>query len=494
MEYQLPQTLSPCTERQCSHSCTSGPAIMSASERESSLTTTLKNKNVKLALAYTFLSSASRGIWAFVTLSNFINVLTGSTLNVGFAEAVQGCSQAIFALLGGYLADKYSRSAVLKGAGVVGVLACGVAIFMLVYNSGKGGWMTSYVRYDFVVGFLAMWGAYQGLGSTALETIFADSVATGKRSEFSTRKFMFLQIASITGPIIAICLFLYKGNHWHINTLSTIFLIGIVLSLPSVMLLFFFSDQYTLGISSESHSSPKVKGDKTDQDLLIVPFLSEGDSNMDVEVQSRGSNDELSRLHRIPYVLGLSDVVSGISAGMTVKFFPLFFANEIGLSPVFTNAIYVGLPLVMAAMARGFQYIGRVCGRVETAVIMSIVGALSLITLWWFVEHVGPNMSPTWLIILLYVLSTSQHCVRPLKKSLLMDYVPKRKRGVWNAVDSVTRFGWSGSALLGGWIIHYYGYGTSFLYTGILQIVAAFILALLIPLVPGNEQKRAASS
>ena len=115
---------------------------MSASERESSMTTTLKNKNVKLALAYTFLSSASRGIWAFVTLSNFINVLTGSTLNVGFAEAVQGCSQAIFALLGGYLADKYSRSAVLKGAGVVGVLACGVAIFMLDYNSGRGGWMT----------------------------------------------------------------------------------------------------------------------------------------------------------------------------------------------------------------------------------------------------------------------------------------------------------------------------------------------------------------
>ena len=460
---------------------------------------TRKNKNVKLALAYTFLASASRGIWAFVTLSNFINVLTGSTLNVGFAEAVQGFSQAIFALFGGYLADKYSRSAVLKGAGVVGVLACGVAIFMLDYDSGDGGWMTAHVRYAFVVGFLAMWGAYQGLGSTALETIFADSIATGKRSEFSTRKFIFLQVASITGPSIAICLFLYKGNHWNISTLTTIFLIGIVLSLPSVLLLFFFSDEYTLGISSESHSSPILKRGEPEKGLLAVPFLdvTSGDGSVgdsDLEVQSRGHKEAASRLHRIPYVLGLSDVVSGISAGMTVKFFPLFFANEIGLNPVFTNSIYVGLPLIMAAMARGFQYIGRFCGRVETAVLMSIMGALSLITMWWFVEHVGPEKTPRWVIILLYVISTSQHCVRPLKKSLLMDYVPKRRRGVWNAVDSVSRFGWSGSAFLGGWIIHYYGYGTSFLYTGILQIGAALILALLIPLVPSNEGSRAPSA
>ena len=122
------------------------------------------------------------------------------------------------------------------------------------------------------------------------------------------------------------------------------------------------------------------------------------------------------------------------------------------------------------------------------------MGALSLITMWWFVEHVGPEKTPRWVIILLYVISTSQHCVRPLKKSLLMDYVPKRRRGVWNAVDSVTRFGWSGSAFLGGWIIHYYGYGTSFLYTGILQIGAALILALLIPLVPSNEGSRAPSA
>ena len=51
---------------------------------------TMKNRNVRLALLFTFLGSASRGVWAFVILSNFIHVLTDSTLNVGIAEGIQG--------------------------------------------------------------------------------------------------------------------------------------------------------------------------------------------------------------------------------------------------------------------------------------------------------------------------------------------------------------------------------------------------------------------
>ena len=92
---------------------------------------------------------------------------------------------------------------------------------------------------------------------------------------------------------------------------------------------------------------------------------------------------------------------------------------------------------------------------------MSSGGALALVAL-WAIQRFLPNTIPTYAKIVIYVLSTLQHCVRPLKKSLLMDFVPKKRRGVWNAVDSVTRFGWSGSAVLGGWIIHRDGYGVSF--------------------------------
>ena len=83
----------------------------------------------------------------------------------------------------------------------------------------------------------------------------------------------------------------------------------------------------------------------------------------------------------------------------------------------------------------------------------------------------------------------------PIKEVTFDDFVPKNG-AVWNAVDSVTRFGWSGSAVLGGWIIHRDGYGVSFLYTGILQFFAALFLLVLLPLMPhtDHERKMAANS
>ena len=42
---------------------------------------------------------------------------------------------------------------------------------------------------------------------------------------------------------------------------------------------------------------------------------------------------------------------------------------------------------------------------------------------------------------------------RGVGKSILMDYVAKKNRAKWNSIDNITRFGWSGSALLGGFLV-----------------------------------------
>ena len=43
----------------------------------------------------------------------------------------------------------------------------------------------------------------------------------------------------------------------------------------------------------------------------------------------------------------------------------------------------------------------------------------------------------------------------PLMKSILMDYVSKRNRAKWASLDSVARFGWSGSAVAGGELVQF---------------------------------------
>ena len=36
-----------------------------------------------------------------------------------------------------------------------------------------------------------------------------------------------------------------------------------------------------------------------------------------------------------------SDIILAVASGMTIKFFPLFFQNEVRLDPVLVNLIYV---------------------------------------------------------------------------------------------------------------------------------------------------------
>jgi hypothetical protein len=71
-----------------------------------------------------------------------------------------------------------------------------------------------------------------------------------------------------------------------------------------------------------------------------------------------------------------------------------------------------------------------------------------------------------------------------VKKSLLMDHVPKKARGCWNAVDSIESSFWSGTAAVGGYVIHRWGFRVN------LQIMAWGYLASLVACV----RARAASN
>lgn len=45
------------------------------------------------------------------------------------------------------------------------------------------------------------------------------------------------------------------------------------------------------------------------------------------------------------------------------------------------------------------------------------------------------------------------NCSFPLSKSILNDYTTKGTRNTWNSFESIASFGWSGSAVLGGWML-----------------------------------------
>ena len=69
------------------------------------------------------------------------------------------------------------------------------------------------------------------------------------------------------------------------------------------------------------------------------------------------------------------------------------------------------------------------------------------------------------------------NCCQGLTRSVLNDYVRKSERARWNAAESINLFSWSGSAVLGGYLIDRHGYRATFLVTAGLQLCSAAILA-----------------
>lgn len=475
------------------------------------------NTNVKLALAFSFLGSASRGIWAFTTLSVYLKLLSGTIGMVGVAEGAQGVSQCLAAVVGGTIADYFRRDTVLHVSGLIGLASCGFITYLLLEE------ISDDLRFWLMTGALAAMGSFQGISATCIDTLFADSVKTGQRTRFNTLRFILTQLSSVSGPAICVVLFSTYGNDWAYSRITTVFTIGIVINVFPILLLFFMSDDHSLGDDSESHHLPSTPGGLAYQRLVDEVINAqeisvqsarityrvhneyspdrrirrshsvsnlphhqqelEGDFR---DIENRPTNPEnWIRQEHIPTLVLVSDFISGLGSGMSVKFFPLFFKQHLELDPISINCIYIVLPIFMTIVAIGSQKLAKSFGRAHVSSMLNYAGCLGLFGLAAVGKYLDSN---DWRIVLpIYFISTLQHCTRPLKKAILMDYVPKSKRARYNSIDSINRFGWSGSAVFGGFSVDKYGFGPLFFMTACILFLSSFIFSFLTAVVPREE-------
>lgn len=68
-----------------------------------------------------------------------------------------------------------------------------------------------------------------------------------------------------------------------------------------------------------------------------------------------------------------------------------------------------------------------------------------------------------------------------------MDFVPPQQRARWKSLESISAFGWCGSAAFGGWLADKYDYTYTFAMTAIVQTIGIAVWSLLLPLVPRKE-------
>ena len=229
----------------------------------------------------------------------------------------------------------------------------------------------------------------------------------------------------------------------------------------------------------------------------------------------------------IPHLTFWSGLLFALGSGMTVKFFPLFFAEDCAMSPITVQIIYVLVPLVMAPFSSIATRVSRAFGRVPTMIVLKVVGVGMLVLMAelrdWVQEAAGTEAgsgdlkgdalggsgevgsgSPskrqadyylaTAVMAAIYLVRTGlMNCTYPLEESILMDFVPSDQRARWKALDSSASFGWCGSAALGGYLADQpsIGYTGTFLYTAVIQGAAVLLQASLMLIVPLHEKKEA---
>jgi MFS family permease len=92
-------------------------------------------------------------------------------LNILKSVGVLAGKQLLTAPFAGYLADRFRRDAVLRVAAAIGLVA-GLTLAAGLYFEGP--------IWHFVLA-MGLMGSYRGFNNPAVESIFADSIQTGKR-------------------------------------------------------------------------------------------------------------------------------------------------------------------------------------------------------------------------------------------------------------------------------------------------------------------------
>ena len=441
----------------------------------------------RLALAYTAVETAAMGVRTGAALSALLLLRGGggggaaaggwakSNTVVGLAQGLNGVLQLLVALPAGVAADKARRDTTLRFGALLGLAAVAVLAAGVILDAP---------RFAILFSAMGLLGAYKGGTSPVVETVFADATPKGRRTGMYSARQVVKLLAGMTGPLVSVCLFLVFGNTWGARECALVVLGGAILTLPALALLPFFDDD-KIRLEDEEKARLRHVGVV---DGGSVPGSSSGDSSegeggerSDVAPRRRSLLRERRPLwgqKTIPILIVTADLIGAVAAGMTVKFFPLFFYEICDFDPVTVSAISAGGPLFIAFLTMGAARLARRAGKIRTAFLCRFLDVALLLLMVFLPTDPGIHQA---VLVGVHLLRTgTANAPQPLVRATLMDNVPKGERARWNSIDGIWVFSWSGSAALGGFLIdHFKSFQKTFLVTAIIKAVSLLPLLVL---------------
>lgn len=467
------------------------------------------NHNVFLNFVLAILYGLSESLWAGTVTSAYIKKLgRGRNRPLGNIEAANGMAELCSAIPVGYLADTIGKSKVIAAGGWLIALTAILHFLMVQWIGIDEINAPNHKGIFYILGAIyACWGVASGVVEGPTEALYADSVPEGKRSKYYVYLYNSYNLASCLGPLVSIILFQTVGNKWDFYHLSIILKVGLVMEIFNAIVMMLFDDKKSL---DEEDESDEEEEEEEEENGTIVATVNVMDSDENSDDENIYYNDEdaqesffermsrkiqdalISRRKYIPHVVFINSLVWSVGEGISVEFFPLFFKDDLKMSPTQVQSIYFILPIILTGVSIYAEKVAsRGFGRAHTVFVLNVVGVISLYMFIILKFYVGSHPA---ILIPFYIIkiSTMEAC-SPLEESIMMDFAPRDQRSMWMSLESISTVGWCGSAALGGYLSDKFGYSQTFLLTAILQTfncVLCIPLLFMVPRKEGREYRR----
>jgi len=334
---------------------------------------------------------------------------------VGAVESTRGLLQLALAYPIGLLSDRMSRTRLLKC--VLPLWTTGLILVVLAV-------LSQWVPLIFVG--IAIWAPCSQCWNSTAQVVVAESLPPSGRTKAVANMTSLRLLAVATGPLLQMVLLLVLGkNHWGTSLLRTVILAGVVLW-PGV--LFWTTRLHDLpplekaATGSRSGSASCFRS--SDLDRLVC--------GMRLRWWVAGAMELIS-------------VVTAVGAGMTVKFFPLFFRVDYHFTPLEVCALSFIYPLSISLTVQVCRRVSKRLGRLRASVLFHWMATVCL----WAMCY----CRSIFLVLPLYIVRGALMNARgPINRAIIMDLVTSEVRGRWNSFQSISTFTWSGSAALGGYL------------------------------------------
>ena len=138
-----------------------------------------------------------------------------------------------------------------------------------------------------------------------------------------------------------------------------------IVTLPAFFMLCSLSDDKAVGGEEDRVEwEPDAEGDG-------LRDMARGSEMSEPSLTSK--SDELNPYsRRVPVIIACSDLISGLASGMSIRFFPIFFLDNLSMSPITVQLQYLVSPLIIVWLSKRAQRLSKRLGRCQTTVFFKV--------------------------------------------------------------------------------------------------------------------------